>query len=194
MAQWALPDANLSTTNWIEGVGDGDGDWYEELDEGFGAGRGTGSGPDDNTSAWQSPVNPIQELINTAMSTVIDPVSSVGHIYRTRNRKTAAGGRTIDIAIAIRENGVDIASALFTNVDNIYATRTITLTGGEADSITDYSAIEGRTGADVSSWGSSRKGVESAHEFEVPDVPSGGYLERNYPRGVNRGILRGAIH
>ena len=34
MAQIALPDGNSSTSNWLEVAGDGDGNWFDELDEG----------------------------------------------------------------------------------------------------------------------------------------------------------------
>ena len=93
MTQYALPISDILVTNWVQGAGDGDGSAFDELDEGFGAGRGSGSGPDDATTYWNcsgitatDTDSPLEERV----SSVTDPVSSTGHIYRSRSRKSSA--------------------------------------------------------------------------------------------------------
>ena len=174
MVQYALPDANASTTNWSQRFGDDDADWYDELDEGFGAGRGSGSGPDNNTTSWDGPNNPSQEIIRTALASVTDPASSSGHIFRTRNAKTNSGGRQIDVVIRLLESGTIRASQPFTNIGTTYTNRTDTLTSGEADAITDYTVLEIETEASVVGGGPGRTAAETTHEFECPDAPVGG--------------------
>lgn len=169
-AQYALPDANNGTTNWTQGAGDGDGDWFDELDEGFGAGRGSGSGPDGLTTRWESPNNPVNEDIATALSTVTDPLVSTGHLYRTENRKSLVDGRQIDIVIELSESSTTIATQSFVDIGPVFTTRSDTLSAGEADAIGNYANLEIHTSANVVGGGPGREGWESAHEFECPDV------------------------
>ncbi len=66
---WArLPDGDITKINWTEGVGDGDGDAWDELDDGIATywgsadndgaalsckmGNGTAGAPPDTTSVW----------------------------------------------------------------------------------------------------------------------------------------------
>lgn len=174
MAQYALPIIDFLTTDWEEGVGDGDGDAFDEIDEGFGAGRGSGSGPDDATTYWQttgaSPTGSNQ--LHFSLSSITDPVSSSGYLYRTRNRKSASGGKQIDISIELLQLAVSKASQTFTNVDDVWTTRSDTLSAAEADSITLHSNLRLRTKATGVGGGPGRDGQESAHEFECPDVVS----------------------
>ena len=178
MTQYALPDANLNTNSFTECVGDADSDWFDELDEGFGSGRGSGSGPDGLTTVWESGGNPQGETIETALSTVTDPAVSTGHIFRTNSGKYdgrfdcdegQVGGRAMDLVITLRQGGADIASATFTDIGGM-GTKTHTLTSGEADSITDYSDLEIESAFTTVGGGPSAHGLESAHEFECPDV------------------------
>jgi len=164
--QFAVPNANDGTTSWSQFNGDGDGDWFDELDEGFPA--------DDLTTSWQSPNNPASIFITTALQTLTDPAVSTGHIYRTRNRKHDTAGRQIDFVISLREGGVERATQTFVNAGVLWTTRSDTLSGAEADAITDYADLEIRTTAVVSGGGPARRGEESSHEMEVPDAPVGG--------------------
>lgn len=168
MPQFALPTTDALNDGWVEGAGDGDADFFDELDEGFGAGRGTGSGPDDITTYWVTPSNPAGLNLRTGLATIPDPLISSGHIVRTRNRKDAAGGRTIDLTIRLRQAGTIIATRVFPNIDEIWTTRTIALSTGEADAITDYSALQIETEADTTGTGAGRVAQESTHELETP--------------------------
>lgn len=174
MSQWGLPNANSGTTNWTQGAGDGDADWFDELAEGFGAGRGSGAGPDDTTTAWISPQSPVNEQIKTALSSVTDPQSSSGHVVRTRNRKSSASGVQIDIIIYLFEGATQRATASFAAVNEVFTTRVINLSAAEADAITNYGNLIVVTEADAVGGGANRRGNESAHELEVPNAPGGG--------------------
>ncbi len=171
--QYTLPNGNDGTTNWTQGAGDSDGDWFDELDEGFGAGRGTGSGPDDDSTYWISPTSPANEIIGTTLASVTDPEVSTGHIVRSRNKKDTTGGRQIDILLRLKQSSTSIATATFTDIDTTWTTRSFTLTGGEADSITDYSLLRIETEAIAVGGGQGRNAWESAHEFECPDAGPG---------------------
>lgn len=176
MAQYALPDANLGSTNWTQGVGSGDddGDWFDELDEGFGSGRGSGSGPDDLTTHWEAPDNPIDEVIATSLATVTDPVTSSGHIYRTRTKKDSGGGRQIDFTSNLLELGTVRATHFESAAASVWTTYATTLSGAEADAITNYANLEIETRAQQNGGGAPRSLDESAHEFECPDAGGGG--------------------
>jgi len=173
MAQYALPTANEETTNWTEGAGDADADWYDELDEGFGAGRGSGSGPDDASTSWQSPSNPTNEAIKCKLSAVTDPVVHTGHIVRTRNKKSNIIGQAINVTVELRKasDNTLIRSETWTNIGAAWATRGFTLSEAEAATITDYSDLEIGVIAN-SGAGANRELNESAFELEVPDAPS----------------------
>ncbi|KKM23761.1 hypothetical protein LCGC14_1611840, partial [marine sediment metagenome] len=174
MTQYGLPIFDMDTAQWTEGAGDGDGDVFDELDEGFGAGRGSGSGPDGATTYWANTGTKGADFpLATKMNAITDPVTDTGHVYRTHNRKSAAAGRQVDITIRLNQI-VPRASQLFTNVDNVWTTRTDTLTTAEANSITSYAGIELATdGAEVGG-GAPRDPQESAQEFECPDPAGGG--------------------
>ena len=175
MAQYALPEANSGTTDWSGFNHDGDGDWYDELDEGFGAGRGSGSGPDALSTSWDSGTNPTAKGIRTDLAAVTDPATNTGHIYRTQSQKGGgAGGQQIDITIRLFQGATEKASATFTDIGTVMTIRTDTLSAAEADSITDYSNLEIDTEANKVGGGGPRRGMESAHEFECPDPPAGG--------------------
>ncbi len=170
--QYALPDANVSTTAWVQetAAGDDDADWFDELDEGFGAGRGSGSGPDDPTTNWRTGNSPSSETITTGLASVTDPVGNTGHIIRTRNRKRS-GAKQLDLTIRLLQGGSQISAPVtWTDVGTTWTTRSDTLTATEADSITDYSALEIETSANAVGGGSPCQASESAHEFEVPDA------------------------
>ena len=176
MVQYALPDANgLALVGWTESAGDGDGDCFDELDEGFGAGRGSGSGPDDATTYWESTAEGAGNFLHTQLEDVTDPVIHTGHKYRGRNRKDSANGRQIDLTIRLDQQLVTKASQTFTNIDNVWTTREDTLSEAEAGTISNYTQLQFRTSVLEVGGGSPREGWESAHEFECPDAGGPSY-------------------
>lgn len=169
--QYALPNANHTNTGpWVEGAGDGDGDYWDELDEGFGAGRGSGSGPDDLTSYWISANNPSFQRLHASFATIDDPQVSTGQIYRTRARK-GGGARQLDIQVFLKEGLGTIASVQYLNINTTWTTRSVTLTGTEADSITLFDQLGLYVNPNTVGGGSPTTAEVSAYEFETPDAP-----------------------
>lgn len=171
-AQFALPDANsLNEGPYFEGAGDGDGDYFDELDEGFGAGRGSGSGPDDSTTYWSSINAPSTDRLRTELSDVTDPLVGTGHAMRFRFRKNTSGNRRVDMIGRLLEAGTS-RSATPNQVD-IAATWTsfgLTIGSGQADNITDYSALQLEVEFNAVGGGSPKPGWISTMELEVPDA------------------------
>lgn len=94
---------------------------------------------------------------------------------RSHDSKISSGGITIDLVIRLYESGVERAvSSVFTDIGSPVTTRAHTLTTGEADAITDYSALEADTEVDITGGGPSRDTYASAQEFECPDAPTAG--------------------
>ena len=183
MAQYALPISDDFSQGASEGAGNANGVAWDELDEGFGAGRGSGSGPDDATTYWilDPDVAPNAQILAN-LSGVTDPNSSDSHIVRTRNRKSAAAGQQHDVLLRLRQGGTDIVnSANMPNISEVWQTRTITLTAAQADSITDYSNLKIASIFNQVGGGADRNGNESAYEFECPDAPAAGGEGTDFP-------------
>ena len=175
MAQYALPISDVLTSGWTEQAGDGDA--FDELDEGFGAGRGTGSGPDSRiVSGWRNTGSVGSGFsIRTQLASVTDPLDSTGHIFRSHSSKDLSGGRQVDLTIELFQGGTLKAEETFVDVTDAEITRTHTLTTGEADSITDYADLRIGTYGTQVGGGGPRDPLESAHEFECPDASPGGF-------------------
>ena len=175
MAQYGLPDSDIDHGQWSEVVGDGNATHFEEIDEGFGPGRGSGSGPDDSTTYWmQDDMNNYQDIYST-LSVVTDPLTGSGHFLRGRHRKHTSGGRQVELIFRMLQgSGIVIVTATFTNISEIWTTETLTLTTTEADAISDYTNLRAQAFAKGIGGGNPRKTNASAHEFECPDVAGGG--------------------
>ena len=130
--QWGLPVATCSTTNWTEGAGTDAVDWSVDLNEGFGAGRGTGSGPDDATRYWQSPSSPAVENIRVTLGQVYPvPIPSAAansshFFFKIRYEKSASAGQQLDISaiLVFTSCGVDQwgGNPTFANIVNSWTT------------------------------------------------------------------------
>lgn len=175
MTQYALPTSDGSkSAAWLEGAGDGDANWFDELDEGFGTGRGSGSGPDDLTTYWYTSSVPVgsPKSISCGLGAVTDPGVHTGHIVRSRNRKNAVAD-VLDITIGLYQGVTLIAEYTWNDVSSTITTREFTLTEVQAAAITDYSALViQHTATKISGTGTLRS-LESAFELEVPDVLTG---------------------
>lgn len=96
-----------------------------------------------------SPLNPADTPLVVALSAVTDPVSSSNHIVRYRYRKDQTAGDQVDLTVQLREGYVDegtlgtlIADETHANISGpSWTDGSFTLSGGEADSITDYSDL-----------------------------------------------------
>jgi len=112
-------------------------------------------------------------------TTITDPVSSTGHILRAVWHKNASGGRQMDMRLRLYQgdpnaSGTLIATLTATDVGFTDQTDAYTLSGAEADNITDYSDLYLRGTGDVVGGGPGRTALIEAVEFETPDAPAGG--------------------
>jgi hypothetical protein len=171
MAQFALPVSDISKASWVQLAGDGNANAFEELDEGFGAGRGSGSGPDDATTVWQTDnISSVTRVIECALAAITDPLDANDHIIRARVAKSATGGATLTATLALLQGTTVIATRPGTAITTTaYSILTYTLTATEADAITDYSALRLRLTV-VFSSGTARRARLSALELETPDA------------------------
>lgn len=95
-----------------------------------------------DTDYIQSPVGPSSsQLYETNLETFADPLSSSGHVVHYRYKKNVAGGN-IDLVASLRQGAsTEIASWTHTNISNSFTTVDQTLSGAQADSITNYSDL-----------------------------------------------------
>lgn len=96
----------------------------------------------------RSPLTPTLDIYVTKYSNLEDPLSSAGHILRTRYAKSAAGGAQIDVIAQLRQGyvseatqGTLIVARTFTNISETFTTDAYTLSAAEADAITDYTSL-----------------------------------------------------
>jgi hypothetical protein len=170
--QYGLP-ASDQTNGCTTETGNANGEAWDELDEGFGSGRGTGSGPDDATTMWASAAKTIC-AITMPTNSLTDPSSSSGHILRIRSRKDVAAGIQYDSSTRLYE-GATCATEIVRNTALVdmsatWATGTYTLSAGEANSITDYTNLCAFVNLIPVGGGASRVGQTSAAEVEVPSA------------------------
>lgn len=160
MAQFARPSTDVQTTSYTK-VG-GSGTFASCIAESVASADDATSYVKDN--APSSGTGP--ELI-VGLSAVTDPLSSSGHILRVRAQRDGISNNTATWRLF--QGSTQIAS--FTQLLTTgYATYTFTLTGAQADAITDYTALRFR------SFGTPSGGFPTglyvtAAELEVPDAP-----------------------
>ena len=103
----------------------------------------------DDADFVRSPVTPTNDVVVFALSSVTDPALSTGHTLRVRNSADQASQETIDFLFELRQGytnegaqGTLIASTTRTGVTTTtWTTTSYTLSGAEADAITDYTAL-----------------------------------------------------
>lgn len=71
-----------------------------------------------------------------------DPASSSGHILEYRFAKSPSDGAQVNLTVTIMEGGTVIASQTHTNISSSFTTGTLTLSGAEADAITNYGILD----------------------------------------------------
>lgn len=166
MAQYARPNADGAAKNWTPSTGTAH---WSLIDE---------SVTDDTdyisvtTGALASPDETM------SLSSVTDPVASSGHIIRLRG-KNSSGASAVTIRLYQGDpngSGTQIAASTIA-FSTSFADYSYTLSGAEADAITDYTTLWFSIDKAIS------KGVTqtiSQAYFEVPDVGGGGSTRRRY--------------
>lgn len=137
MAQFARPDADISAGTWTP-VPASPTTLFDKTDE---------TTPDD-ADYIQSVVNPANATAEVSLAALTDPLASTGHIMRWRVAKDQAGGSRIDMILRLREGVTTRATLTNTDVSNTFTTFSYTLTGTEADAITDYGNLSYQVEAD----------------------------------------------
>ena len=119
--QLAAPSADVSAGGWTASTGS---DLYAMLDE-----AAADDGDYISTTAAST--------CEVALGSLSDPASSTGHVVRYRISATSGG-----ITVRLRQGTTTIASWTHDPAPASLTTYEQTLSGGEADSITDYTALK----------------------------------------------------
>jgi hypothetical protein len=167
MAQFVRPSADLVTSaEWTATP------YFSKIDDAGDAGA--------DSVVINNPSPETTDIIAVDGSSATDPVSSDDHIIRARFRKVSGGG-VVRLTIELREGYVDegdqgtlITTAVLDTSSTSLVTLTSVLTGGEADSITDYSDLQFRVWASRDNGSTGRSTDIEYIEFEVPDADGGG--------------------
>lgn len=125
MAQFARPDSDITIGTWTPTP------LYEQIDE---------VTPSD-ADYIESAKNPANDTSEVGLSNVEDPEVSTGHIVRYRYKKDAAAGTVIDLTVKLMQGAVEIASWTHNDIGDTIVQAEQTLTGPQADSITDYTDL-----------------------------------------------------
>lgn len=138
MTQFLRPSADTLRDNWSEDDATTDA-LYAEIDE---------SSPAD-ADYIQTQLVPTNDVYVTKLTSADDPGVSTGHTVRVRRSKSAAAGAQIDLTIQLRQGYVSEGSlgtliaavATLTNISETWTDTAYTLSGAEADAITNYSDL-----------------------------------------------------
>lgn len=138
MPQYARPDADTTLGNFQEDDGTTT-SIFDQIDE---------SSADDSDFI-RSPTSPSSEVYVCRLSDVTDPTSSSNHIMRMRTSCDQDAQETLDFTQQLRMSytnegspGTLIATGTRSSVSSTtWTTTATTLSGAEADAITDYTAL-----------------------------------------------------
>jgi hypothetical protein len=142
MAQLLNPIADITTNSWITQAG-ATTNLYQAVDEDVASDADYVASPVGSSSHYE-----------LDLETGTDPVSSSGHVVRYRYGK--AGSAACNLTVSLRQGATQIASWAHTGISAGWTTVGQTLSGGEADAITDYSDLRLRF-APVASTGTPAK-------------------------------------
>lgn len=161
MAQFVRPTSDIAAGLWTTAP------LWSKVDEGA---------PGDDV-VITSGNNSSPDNADFGCNAVTDPEVSTGHVLRAAWNKSAAAGHSVNAVLELWQGtpgtGTLIATLSVTAIGETEVTSTYTLSGTEADSITDYSALTLRLSrqGDTGGAGSTRRSlVADFIELEVPDV------------------------
>lgn len=128
MPQFARPSADTVRTGWTDQSG-GTSNIFGAIDE--------SSASDADYIKTATP--PGSNEFETLLTSVTDPVSSSSHVMRWRRRKQpASGSAQINLTVRLLVSSTQITSQADNNIPGTFTDTSYTLSGGEADAITDY--------------------------------------------------------
>lgn len=138
MPQFLRPSTDTTREAWETEAG-GTTNIFQQIDESVA----------NDADFIRSAVAPTNDVYATKLTAGEDPLSSTGHTVRWRYNKSASGGAQINLTVELRQGytnegaqGTLIATvATLTNISDTVTAGSYTLSGGEADAITDYSDL-----------------------------------------------------
>lgn len=132
---YRIPIGDVTKTNWSEGAGDGDGDAFDELDDGVELGPA-----DDATTYWTTTSSGVANRLECSLTTgLTQPGVNTDHTVLVRARGTAAD----TYVVILKQGGVTITSDTATiAVTNTWESYSLVLTEATAAAITDYDDLE----------------------------------------------------
>lgn len=123
--------------------------------------------------------NNVAETLEVHLTDPADPQASTGHVIRYRVAKTNAGtldggGNAVTVTASLYQGTTLIVADSAKTVTGTWTTYSLTLSGAQADAITDYSDLRLRfvTSASGGSPANRRGGAVSWAEMEIPPVSS----------------------
>lgn len=131
MPQFARPSADTVRTAWTDQAG-GTTNIFSTIDE--------SSANDTDYIKTASP--PGVNEFETLLTSVTDPVSSLGHIMRWRRRKQpASGSNDVNLTVRLLQGVTQITSQADNVIPGSFTDTSYTLSGAEADAITNYADL-----------------------------------------------------
>ncbi len=140
MAQFGRPSADTNNAGSYTDQGGGSASIYTTIDESVAS----------DADYIRTGTDPANAVYVTKLTSITDPVSSAGHVLRVRaGTDQASGGNQIDLTAQLRQGytnegaqGTLIATLSQTNISQgSFTTYSLTLSGAEADAITDYANL-----------------------------------------------------
>lgn len=172
MVQLSMPDADQATGSWTTTP------LWLDINDDLTA-QPTGDGVVITSDAVGNNTN--TSNADLRLSDVTDPEGNINHIIRARWNHDQAASRTLAGHCELWE-GVPGTGNLRASLDidpdvgTTETTDTYTLSGAEADAITDYADLYLRLWGRGTAGGPSRSLIVEACEFEVPDAPPSGRI------------------
>jgi hypothetical protein len=138
MAQFGRPSTDTTNESYTDQAG-GSTNIYTTIDEVTA----------DDADYVRSALAPTSDVYVTKFTSVEDPVSSVNHTVRYRYKKDSAGGAQINLTVELRQGYVSEVSqgtliatcGSHSNITETWTQNAYTLSGAEADSITNYADL-----------------------------------------------------
>ncbi len=178
---YGVPISDVSKTNWTQGAGDGDGNAFDELDEGIISGT-----PDDATRYWTNAGNTgSANRLDVNITSLTDPGVNINHRMRVRYRHS---GTSDTLALTLSQGGVPIASSTLSSHTGDWSTWGVAISEAAAANITDYTDLELEIQIDS---GSGTLDV-TAFELQIPAADAGNVVTIDEDRGqlfVQRGTF-----
>jgi hypothetical protein len=159
---YGVPISDVTKTNWSEGAGDGNGNAFEELDEGIESGT-----PDDATTYWTTTSTDFSNRIECNATSMTDPVVNTGFTVRFRVRVSDASERIVPMLL---EGSNARFSALVTpSAANTWITVVAVIPEAIAANFSDFTNLE----LGIYKFDGSGTLDVSTMELELPDAKSG---------------------